>query len=44
MDEKTAVSDARAFLPRLRRTRFATRLAVTQERLWPIALPLAIVV
>ena len=44
MDEKTAASDARAFLPRLRRTRFATRLAIILERLWPLALPLAIVV
>ena len=44
MTETTIVNDSHAHSGRLARTRFATRAAITVERLWPLLLPVLLVV
>ena len=44
MTETTIVNDSHAHSGRLARTRFATRAAMTVERLWPLLLPVLLVV
>ena len=44
MTETPIVDTGRGFAARLKRTRFATRAAMTLERLWPLVLPLIVVV
>ena len=44
MTETPIVDTGRGFAARLKRTRFATRAAMTLERLWPLVLPLVVVV
>src|SRR5262245_42843036 len=44
MSEKDDVNTGRGFAAHMTRTRIATRAAMTLERLWPLALPLIIVI
>jgi uncharacterized protein (TIGR02302 family) len=44
MTETTIVSDSHAHSGRLARTRFATRAAIMVERLWPLLLPVLLVI
>ena len=44
MNETPTVSTTRGFAGRLKRTRLVTRAAVMLERLWPLALPVVVVV